>query len=393
MRVSVAAAAALFATGCLSIPDYQGTDQIAGVRVDGATVHIGADWALTFGTMSGFPFHLVRTNADDEQLLAYVPQGDTAFLDGVGVALLPRFGVNDHSFPGAFGFTGGYEVVASGPAKAVVDVTWSVDGWPPPLTDPPTPPGPASRGNLSRFSFYPDGRISRHDVIHGQPADDVQLTSYWSLSRFSFSRSAHQYGPQPSSDNGLETPITLEGIDATTGWTCVQRDEPGDRLAGLTWRVPTASPFRGVAMDLGNYPTAGSSLVTMRFDWVVSGTVEAIDYIADTALYLRTSGTCIAVMPELAAEYEQTESPLAAAVFRPDDGVYVVGPGAHAITRTIPRGAALEIAAPAGVDLELDGTPLAANLDYLQQADAGTTTVWIAVPLGGGSTLTITARP
>lgn len=376
--------------GCLDIPDPPGSGGLPGVDYDGTSIVRGPDYALRFATdRSHMPVSLQLTagaGRDAELLWAEPAVGNDTY-DGVGIGIQNVFAINVDAVPdlGNTGFMAAHDAIETGRARVIVDVTWLMMTWPAMPFDP-------SNGNFSRFTFYPDGRIVRHDHVNTHPfASAVTMASYTTLGAAMFSRAR-------TDEDGLAVEVdadqgTQNAAAAQTGSLCLF-DMAEERVAVMAWRPP--DPFAEVEMLLAPVPDQAGS-VSLVVDWVRNDDVGEATYDLDTLVALRATGTnCDAIAPELAGAFE-TPPMLAGATYQPSTAAYRlngdVRGGAVTVTAetTVPAGFAIEATAKALVSR--NGEPLAEDTDYLQQGDASGAVLWFPSGLSLGDELVLIPQP
>jgi hypothetical protein len=387
-RLVLAVAAVL--AGCLDIPDPPGSGGLVGVSYDGTSIVRGPDYALRFATdLSHMPVSVQLTagaGRDAELLWAEPAVGNDTY-DGIGIGIPTVFAINIDAVPDPAntGFSAEHAPIEMGPARVVVDVTWDMTNWPAAPFDP-------SAGNYSRFTFYPDARIVRHDHVTTHALGTaVSMASYTTLGAAMFARARVD-------EDGLVVEVdpdqgSQNAAAAHTGSLCLF-NAPEERVAVMAWRPP--DPFAEVEMLLAPVPdqAGGASLVV---DWVRNADVGEATYDLDTLLALRATGTnCDAIAPELAHAFQMPPA-LAGATYQPSTAAYRldgdVRGGALTVTAqdTIPPGFAIE--ATSAADVSRNGEPLAKDTDYLEQSDASGAVLWFPTGLSLGDELVLTPRP
>lgn len=327
-----------------------------------------SDYTMTFEAGGWqLPVSLVMNAAPTQERLSFTQSYDE---NAIGVTLWPAYTVNSGAL--ALNATATRTVVNSGPAKATVDIRWN------------GPEHCAGTGmlvdNLSRLTFFPDGRIARHDEVKTQMACGNNLGT---LNAFVWGSDMRAFYGANGASSSFQNPPSSESFvslgRAATGTACLQ---DAASAIGFTW-IPEADP-EWEKIEIQLLPdTFGAALF-----WAEDvDTVNGKTYVANTTLVVRGRGTqCSDLGPFLAAW--QKPPSLTNATYRPDGGVYVLASlGTVTAQADLPSGFVLEYPTTADAStVTIERTSavaarsrsLVAGVDYLVQSD-GTSLTWFIV--------------
>lgn len=301
--------------------------------------------------------------------------------DALGVSLNFAYTVNSASMFRGSGML--REITATGPVKAVVEVSWS---GPPHCSG-----GTMLAGNKSTFTFYPD-RIVRDDVVTTQEACSevlgVNATLAWpagAVGSYYDSTGARQTAASPpSSGNYVNTGKRRMGA------SCLEHQ--GSAIA-MTWRPPALDDdWESVEAQLGATTFGVLYVFAENLDTMANHRYEA-----NTALVIRADNATCETLEPLAMNALQSSPTLQTAAFRPADGVYVLaGAGAAEAQSDLPAGFVLEYAtAASGVSIVRESAfadrrrTLVAGTDYGLQRDGNAFTLYMVDTLFAGEKLVI----
>jgi hypothetical protein len=275
------------------------------------------------------------------------------------------------------------EVTATGPVKAVVEVTWS---GPPHCSG-----GTMLTGNKSTFTFYPD-RIVRDDVVNTKEACSevlgVNATLAWpagAVGSYYDGTGVRQTAASPPSSRAF-----VNTGKRRTGASCLQQQ--GSAIA-MTWRPPALdNDWESVEVQLAPTTFGVLFVVAENLD-----TQPDHRYEANTALVIRGDNATCETLEPLAMNALQSPPTLQTAAFRPTDGVYVLaGAGAAEALSDLPPGFVLEYAtAASGVSIVRESVfadrhrALVAGTDYGLQRDGNAFTLYMVDTLLAGEKLVI----
>lgn len=321
-----------------------------------------------------FPESLVWLGRPQEELFSFdAPFGEYA----LGLTLYDTYAVN----AGA-PYTGNAirELVAAGPARAAAQITWTgleqCSG------------GGAIANNKSKFSFYPDGRIVRHDEINTGGACDKTLGV---VSSFVWrSDTIGSYNVEGNSGS-LQGPPTTESYPSwsrpTVGRLCLENTVG---TIAMTFTPPEVATdwdkvevhLQPTTFGLGYYFSEGAPQQAMH------------TYMGDTTLIVRAGATCADLLPQLAAA--QTPPTMTNATYLRDIGAYSILSGVSVAQGELPAGYVLQYETPSpsvtimrtGLQSSRSKT-LESGVDYIEQHEGHIFTLFMLDALHNGESLTI----
>ena len=338
-----------------------------------------AEYTLTFEQGDWLmPDGLHVPPSSNEERLGFDQEFDE---DALGVSLNFTYTVNAASTFRGSGML--RQITATGPVKAVVEVTWS---GPAHCTG-----GTMLTGNKSTFTFYPD-RIVRNDVVNTEQACSeilgVNATLAWPAgavgSYYDNAGLRRTLGSPPSSADYVNTGKRRMGA------ACLQHQ--GSAIA-MTWQPPAVD-------DEWEFIEAQLGTTTLGILYVFAENLDAKPlhrYEASTALAIRGANATCETLEPLAMTSLQSPPTLQNATFRSADGVYVLaGPGSAEALSTLPPGFAVEYATTAsGVSIARESASadrrrtLIADADYGVQRDGNLFTLFMVDTLLAGERLVV----
>ncbi len=442
MRRCAIAVLVLSVAGCFSKPGFQGAADAA--RGDGN----GSGGSLVGVTVVGDGMNEDLTVTAPDLVLNFPGTGihlpDQLKIGGVnvlgeqdgcgyenrtGIALYPIYSVSvGQTWPIEAGdsVTSTIERLASGPAFAQVNVSWSGLFH-------CTASTRTAAGN-STFTIFPDGRIIRDDHIEPPTSTMVGgsacgcstatsnyfLTSYVTLDNLHFTHLAYDATPSTTpmvTDVALSTLMDNNGVESPNPrWACLEnRNASAQRRMGVAWPVVSPSANNdGTRIKLEiDSPTPDQT--TLLYDWVNdSANVPTTRRDLQVAWFADTGANATCTASTMGALFDGFARPRRLEVDRgagaapvsldPHTGIYTVGgPPAQSYTARVEDGvtgvpAGFAISLPFATDVTpvvtRGGTPLVVNEDFLVQTAGSPVvhTLWFPTALAPQTTLVI-AQP
>ncbi|HEY5945966.1 MAG TPA: hypothetical protein VIV40_10775 [Kofleriaceae bacterium] len=406
MRVALSA----LACACVKIPDFQPRDgggDTSDAMTDGGmqgplvsvvpngTNNMGAlatapGYEMVFADNGAhFPYQL-NLLANPKQLILGGSQ-ECADEHGMGIALYPVTRINGE--PNVDYGTSTLSIPLSGPYVGQVRLQWSVGYACPSSTS-------GAISGHTTFSFFPDGRLTRFDVVNNSAARNAADCTACGTTSSQFYVTSYNtliVDGNASLSDGTQAGLASYGAEvAPLGSACIR--ERGYSLA-FSW-VDTRTRMRVAA--------AGPPARTIAFikDMYNGATLPVDGWFSTTQMGISTEacGTLESRIAEFSADDHQlriNSNPLGAAL---EDGIYGGDPqtGGYPIDYPVtlePAGALPRI--PAGFAVWLHSTPTpnplrvthsaghTGNWYYEQHPDANSVVFWFNVPLEQGETITI----
>lgn len=393
-----------FASACVNVPPFQPRD--AAPSGDGADGDAPPDGSTEIGTVSveqtsegvvvTAPGYIMRFSSSGSLFPYQLEAGGQHLIGGsqqcadeqaMGIALYPLFRVNGADSSGMG--TSNISVLLDGPYVGQVRIAWSHT-----LACMPS----SSLYGSSTFSFFPDGRLTRFDVIqndtevnasactacNGSPASSFFLTSYTTLI----------VDPGAYLSDGDETTFNAYGAVVSPGDTACVR-ERGQSIA-FAWvdtqnrlRVVDTTPSRSVAFvkDLHSGATLSEGTWSATTQMGVSA--------AEDCGALEARIRAFSSDPGVTINGALIGAALADGIFggHPNpDGHPVDFPVTIGTSTGMPAGFAVWLSSasiPQDLTLTHSGGYVGTSWYRLQRVSQTSLLVWFGVPLDAGATITI----
>jgi hypothetical protein len=242
MRGAIAAAAAaVIATGCFSVPAYQPEQAVSYTETGTGGTAAGPGFALHFAGGDGFHFPDALM-VDGSDVMGHDATQECFNENELGVLISPTPRIS--ATGGAARVTNHLVPALRGPAVVQLKLDWATQF----ACDPTRSPG-----GTATFTVFPDGRIVRHDTIVDASTAPISpgpcscgdtnklffVSTFWTLARNSTYKLYTPNVPGP-----IDLPAAMDSVSSNYGTACV--DGGGYQLA-VSW-----SDFHGTTIRGGN---------------------------------------------------------------------------------------------------------------------------------------------